>query len=49
MSPKLTSPPSLLDHILGLDDCVYELQETTDKLEYVMVQHTDMLDGIGHN
>ncbi|KAJ8431966.1 hypothetical protein Cgig2_024277 [Carnegiea gigantea] len=48
-SPQSTPPPSLLHHILTLDERVYELQETADKLEYIMVQHTDVLDGIAHN
>lgn len=48
-SPKWVLPPSLLDDILVLDECVYELQEITDKLEYIMVQHTDVLYAIAHN
>ncbi|KAJ8444150.1 hypothetical protein Cgig2_030970 [Carnegiea gigantea] len=48
-SPQITCPPSLLDHILTLDENVHELQETVDKLEYIMVQHTNVLDGIAHN
>ena len=36
-SPQITPPPSLVDHILTLDEKVYELQETVDKLEYIMV------------
>ena len=49
MSQKPTPPPCLLDHILVLDERVYKLQETADYLEYIMVQHINMLDGIGHN
>ena len=45
-SPPL---PSLLDQIQHLDERLYELQETTNKLEYILVQHTDALDGIAHN
>ncbi|KAJ8441867.1 hypothetical protein Cgig2_034126 [Carnegiea gigantea] len=48
-SPKSTPPPSLVDHILTLDECIYELQETADKLEYIMVRHISMPDGIDHN
>ncbi|KAJ8432235.1 hypothetical protein Cgig2_007636 [Carnegiea gigantea] len=48
-SPQITPPPSLLDHIVTLDEKVYELQETVDKLEYIIVQHTDVLDGIAYN
>lgn len=48
-SPQTTPLSSLLDHILNLNERVYELSETADKLEYIMVQHTDMLDGITHN
>jgi len=36
-SPKSIPPPSLLDHILALDEHVYELQEMANKLEYIMV------------
>ncbi|KAJ8425071.1 hypothetical protein Cgig2_004295 [Carnegiea gigantea] len=39
-SPQSTPPSSLLDHILTLDK-----RETADKLEYIFVQHTDVLDG----
>jgi len=28
---------------------VYELQETADKLEYIMMHHTNMLAGIAYN
>lgn len=48
-SPQTPSSPSLLDQILNLDEKVHELQETADKLEYILVQHTDALDGIAHN
>jgi len=48
-SPQSTHPSSFLDHILNLDERVYELQETTDKLEYIPVQHIDVLHGIVHN
>ena len=34
---------------MTLDEQVHELQETTDKLEYIMVQHTNVIDGIAHN
>lgn len=43
MSLKSAPPPSLLDRIHKLDECVFELQQTFDKLEYVMVQHIDMM------
>jgi len=42
-------PPSVLDKFYELDERLYEVQETMDKLEYILVQHTDMLDGIAHN
>ena len=42
-------PSSLLDQIQHLDERLYELQETANKLEYILVQHTDALDGIAHN
>jgi len=48
-SPQSTPPSSLLEHILTLDVQIYELQETVDKLEYIVVQQTDVLDGIAHN
>lgn len=48
-SPQTTPLSSLLDHILNLNERVYKLLETTDKLESIMVRHTDMLDGIMHN
>ncbi|KAJ8449428.1 hypothetical protein Cgig2_002225 [Carnegiea gigantea] len=35
-SPQITPPPSLVDHILNLDEKVYKLQETVNKLEYIM-------------
>ena len=34
---------------MTLDEQVYELQEIVDKLEYILVQHTDVLHGIAHN
>ncbi|KAJ8448827.1 hypothetical protein Cgig2_011448 [Carnegiea gigantea] len=43
LSPKTTTPES------KLDDRVYELQETADNLEYILVQITDILDEIAHN
>ena len=48
-SPKSSPPPSLLDHILALHERFYELQEIANKLEHIMVQHTNVLDGIAHN
>ena len=42
-------PPSLLDQIQHLDVRLSERQETADKLEYILVQHTDALGGIAHN
>ena len=48
-SPQITSPSSLLDRILTLDEKVYESQEVVNKLEYTMVQHTDVLYGIAYN
>ena len=52
--PRVSSDPSpppssLLDHIQHLDKRLYELQETAEKLEYILVQHIDALDGIAHN
>jgi len=48
-SPQSTPPPSLLENMMTLNEQIYELQETVDKLEYILVQHTDVLDGIAHN
>jgi len=48
-SPSTTLPPSLLDHILSLNEWVYELQDSTDWLDYILVQDTDSLDGLAHN
>ena len=42
-------PPPSLDRLYEFDERLHELQETVDKLEYILVQHTDMLDGIAHN
>jgi len=36
-SPQSTPPSSLLNHILNLDEHFYELQETTNNLEYILV------------
>ncbi|KAJ8433093.1 hypothetical protein Cgig2_020589 [Carnegiea gigantea] len=49
--PLAQSPPpsSLLDQIQHLDERLYELQETANKLEYILVEHTVALDGIAHN
>ena len=47
--PSTTLPPSLLDHILSLDERVYELQDSTERLDYILVQQTDSLDGLAHN
>ena len=49
ISPSTTLPPSLLDHMLSLDEQVYELQDSIDILDYVLVQRTDTLDDIAHN
>jgi len=32
-----------------LDEWFYDVQELVEKLKYILVQHTDMLDGIAHN
>lgn len=48
-SPSTALPPSLLDHILSLDERVYELQDSTERLDYILVQHTDSLYGLAHN
>ena len=48
-SPQTPSSSSLLAQILNLDEKVHELQETADKLDYILVQHTDALDEIAHN
>ena len=42
-------PPSILGKFYELDEHLYEVQETVDKPEYILVQHNDMLDGITHN
>ncbi|KAJ8443469.1 hypothetical protein Cgig2_026256 [Carnegiea gigantea] len=52
--PRVSSDPSpppssLLDQLQHLDERLYDLQETADKLEYILVQHTDALDDIAHN
>jgi len=47
-SPSTALPPSL-DHILSLNKRVYELQDSTERLDYILVQHTDSLDGLAHN
>jgi len=48
-SPDSILPPSVLDKLYELDEHLYDVQETVDKLEYILVKHTDMLDGIAHN
>ena len=48
-SPSTILPPSLPDHTLTLDERVYELQESAGILNYILVQHTNTLDGIAHN
>jgi len=47
--PKFDSLPSVFKKFYELDERLYEVQEIVDKLEYMLVQHTDMLDGIAHN
>jgi len=47
-SSKIVSPWTLFNHFFELNDHVYKLQETIDKLDYIMDQHTNMLDGIAH-
>ncbi|KAJ8429357.1 hypothetical protein Cgig2_021328 [Carnegiea gigantea] len=34
---------------MDIDERLYELQETPDRLDYILVQYTDALDGIAHN
>ena len=34
---------------MDIDERLYELQDTADRLDYILVQHTDALDGIAHN
>jgi len=36
-SPSSVPPHSLLDHVVHLDEQVYELQESTDRLDYILV------------
>lgn len=48
-SPQPSSSPSLLGQVQALEEQLYELQETTDRLDYILVQHIDALDGIAHN
>jgi len=48
-SPSITLPPSLLGQVMDLDECLYELQETTDRLDYILVHHTNAPDGIAYN
>ena len=31
-SPPITPPPSLLDQVIDLDECLYDLQATVEKL-----------------
>lgn len=38
-----------LGHAIDLDERLYDLQETADRLDYILVQHNDALDGIAHN
>jgi len=47
--PQSTPSTSFLEHVMTLDEQIYELQEIVEKLEYILVQHTDVLDGIAHN
>lgn len=48
-SPQPSSSPSLLGQVQALEEQLYELQKTADRLDYILVQHTDALDGIAHN
>ena len=32
-----------------LDERLYDVQELVEKLEYILVQHNDMLDGMAYN
>jgi len=48
-SPQPPSSPSLLGQVQALEEQLYELQETADRLDYILIQHTDALDGLAHN
>jgi len=32
-----------------IDECLYDVQKLMEKLKYILVQRTDILDGIAHN
>jgi len=48
-SPTSTPSSSVLDQFYTFDERPYEVQEIMEKLEYILAQHTHMLDGIAHN
>ena len=36
-SPSITPPPSILGQVMDIDERLYELQETADRLDYILV------------
>ena len=52
-STPITSTPmpssSTMNPFYILDERLYDVQELIEKLEYILVQRNDMLDGIAHN